>query len=125
MTKAYDATWRQYDYIISKLNIVISSGNMLNLITNFLNNRTFQVKVFNQHSKRFVQGNGVPQSSALSITLFLVAINKINKIWDFSIKSNIFADDVNFLCRSKNIKTIKFYLLETIIKLENWLAKMV
>jgi len=76
ISKAY-VTWRHG--FISKLNKVICNGNMLNFIVNFLKNRTFQVKTSNQLSDTFKQENSVPQGSALSATLFLVAINKIDK----------------------------------------------
>jgi len=96
---------------------------MLNFIVNFLKNRTFQVKTSNQLSDTFTQENGVPQGSALSVTLFLVAINKIDKHCKFSIKANIFADDANFSCRSKNIKTVQYHLQVTAKHLEKWSAK--
>jgi hypothetical protein len=121
ISKAYDVTWRHY--ILSKLNKVICKGNMINFITNFLKNRTFQVKTANQLSDTFTLENGVPQGSALSVTLFLVAINKIDKQCNFPIKSNIFADDANFLCRSNNIKTVQYHLQETAKHLEKWSAK--
>ncbi|KAL4104493.1 hypothetical protein QTP88_019789 [Uroleucon formosanum] len=121
ISKAYDVTWRHY--ILLKLNKVICKGNMLNFITNFLKNRTFQVKTSNQLSDTFTQENGVPQGSALSVTLFLVAINKIDKQCKFPIKSNIFADDANFSCRSNNIKTVQYHLQETAKHLEKWSAK--
>jgi len=121
ISKAYDVTWRHY--ILSKLNKVICNGNMLNFITNFLRNRSFQVKISNQLSDIFTQENGVPQGSALSVTLFLVAINKIDKHCKYPIKANIFADDANFLCRSKNIKTIQYHLQETVKQLEKWSSK--
>ena len=96
---------------------------MLNFITNFLKNRSFQIKTSNQLSDNCIQENSVPQGSASSVSLFLVAINKIDKHCKFPIKANIFADDANFFCRSKNIKTVQNHLQETINHFENWSAK--
>lgn len=64
---------------------------MFNLITIFFKNRTVKVKGSNKLSKRLfkLQENEVLQGSALSITLFIVAITKINKHFDFLIKFNI------------------------------------
>ncbi|KAL4112023.1 hypothetical protein QTP88_015872 [Uroleucon formosanum] len=84
---------------------------------------SFQVKTSNQLSDNFTQENGVPQGSALSVSLFLVAINKIDKHCKFPIKANIFADDANFSCRSKNINTVQNHLQETVNYLEKWSAK--
>ncbi|KAL4084424.1 hypothetical protein QTP88_028246 [Uroleucon formosanum] len=121
ISKAYDVTWRHY--ILLQLNKIICTGNMLNFITNFLTNRSFQVKTSNQLSDIFTQENGVPQGSALSVSLFLVAINKIDKHCKFPIKANIFADDANFSCRSKNINIVQNHLQETVNYLEKWSAK--
>ena len=96
---------------------------MLNFIMNFLKNRSFQVKTSNQLSDNYLQKKGVPQGSALSVSLFLVAINKIDKYCKISIKSNIFADVANFSCRNKNIKIVQNHLQETINHLEKWSAK--
>lgn len=71
--KTYDSTWRHN--ILIKLNQILSKGKTLNIITDFLKDRTFQVKAKNQMSNEFSQENGVSQGSALSITLFLIAIN--------------------------------------------------
>ncbi|KAL4088962.1 hypothetical protein QTP88_024040 [Uroleucon formosanum] len=121
ISKAYDVTWRHY--ILLQHNKIICTGNMLNFITNFLTNRSFQVKTSNQLSDNFTQENGVPQGSALSVSLFLVAINKIDKHCKFPIKANIFADDANFSCKSKNINTVQNHLQETVNYLEKWSAK--
>lgn len=121
ISKAYDVTWRHY--ILMKLNKIICTGNMLNFITNFLKNRSFQVKISNQLSENFTQENGVPQGSVLSVSLFLMAINKIDKQCKFKVKANIFADDAKFSCRSKSIKTVQNHLQETINYLEKCSAK--
>jgi hypothetical protein len=52
-----------------------------------------------------------------------LAINKIDKHCKFPTKANIFADDANFVCRSKNIKSVKNHLQEIINHLEKGSVK--
>jgi hypothetical protein len=77
ISEAYDSTWRHN--ILAKLNQVPCKGKILNLITNFLNDR--KVKANNHLSKEFIQENRVPQGSAISVTLFLIAINDNQKLF--------------------------------------------
>ncbi len=118
ITKAYDSTWRHNILVI--LNKIIGKGNFLNLITNFLENRTFRVRANNFLSNMFIQENGVPQGSALSVSLFLVAINDITENCLHPVKFNLYADDFNFWCRSKSINTIQSLLQSAATLLKNW-----
>jgi len=63
IAKAYDSAWRPR--IIQKLNKIITKGNMLDFINNFLGTRTFQVKTSNVLSNTFTQENGVSQGSTI------------------------------------------------------------
>jgi len=85
ISKAYDSTWRHN--ILIKLNQILSKGN---IITDFLKDRTFQVKANNQMSDDFSQENGLPQGSALSVTLFLLSINDITQCCSLPVKCNLF-----------------------------------
>lgn len=67
ITKAYDSTWRHNILVI--LNKIIGKGNFLNVITNFLENRTFRVRANNFLSNMFIQENGVPQGSLSPLSL--------------------------------------------------------
>jgi len=78
ISKAYDTTWRPH--ILKQLTNIICNDNLFNFIKNFLTNRTLQVKANEKISKLYVQQNGVPQGSSLSVTLFLVAINNITQV---------------------------------------------
>lgn len=89
--KAYDCTWKHR--IISKLSSILCHGNLLNYIKNFLQTRSFKVKLNNTNSETFSQENGVPQGSSLSPTLFLIAINDITNCITEPIKFTLFADD--------------------------------
>ncbi|KAF0701957.1 putative RNA-directed DNA polymerase, partial [Aphis craccivora] len=121
ISKAYDSTWRHN--ILVKLNQILCKGKILNLITNFLIDRHFKVKANNHYSEEFIQENGVPQGSALSVTLFLIAINDITKSCSPPVKCNLFADDFSYSCRSNNISSIQKFLQTTTDNLTEWANK--
>lgn len=121
IAKAYDSTWRHN--ILIKLNQILSKGQILNIITDFLKDRTFQVKANNQMSSEFSQENGVPQGSALSVTLFLIAMDDITQCCSLPVKCNLFADDFNYSCRSNNIITVQKFLQITTNNLEECAGK--
>ncbi|KAL4089586.1 hypothetical protein QTP88_024599 [Uroleucon formosanum] len=105
IAKAYDTSWKHY--IIVKLNSILCQGRLLNTLADFTTNRKFQVKANNYLSCEFKQENGVPQGSALSVTLFIIAINDITQNCNPPVKYNLFADDFNYWCRSNNAHTVQ------------------
>ena len=118
ISKAYDTTWRPR--IVEILSNIICKGNLFNFIQNFLTDRTFQVKCNEKLSKIYVQNNGVPQGSTLSVSLFLLAINDIPSVIQPPVKCTLFADDFNIFCRGINTnRTIK-YLQNAITALQDW-----
>jgi len=72
---------------------------MLTFLINFLNQRTFQVKISDQISNTYTLENGVPQGSPLSIFLFLTTINNLPNIITNPVKSIIFTDDTHIYIR--------------------------
>ncbi|KAF0710584.1 Uncharacterized protein FWK35_00031757 [Aphis craccivora] len=121
IAKAYDTTWRPD--ILKKLQNILCNGNMLNFIKDFLSDRSFQVKINNFLSSTFNQQNDVPQGSTISVTLFLIAINDICENIKFPVQSTLFADDLNILCRGKNLNSIQPALQNTINSLTQWSSK--
>lgn len=93
---------------------------MLYFINNLLHNRTFQVKTSNVLSDPFIQDNGVPQGSTISVTLFLITINDISAGIHSPNIPLLYADDFNIICRSSNSKTIQQFLQDSTNKLESW-----
>ena len=91
--KAFDMTWRSG--VLKKLHAFGLRGRLPIFIQQFINDRTFAVKLNNIITDTFVQENGVPQGSVLAPVLFTVMIN------DFlptapqatNLKYSLFADD--------------------------------
>ncbi|GBM23621.1 putative RNA-directed DNA polymerase from transposon X-element [Araneus ventricosus] len=73
--KAYD--WR-YGILKDSHDLGLR-GNLPTFIKNFLKLRKFRVKVESEFSDFFIQEEGVPQGSVLSVTLFILKINNILK----------------------------------------------
>ena len=92
MSKAFDKVW--HDGLILKLNENGVTGNLLELIRDYLNWREQRVVINGCYSEWGSIKSGVPQGSVLGPLLFLVYINDLEN----GIKSSIrfFADDTLF-----------------------------
>ena len=75
LQKAYDSCWK-YGILKDMFHFGLR-GRLPMYISEFLRDRTFQVRFGSHMSKRFTQVMGVPQGSVLSPTLFLIKINSI------------------------------------------------
>ena len=71
-------------------------------ISNFLSDRSFNVRIGSTLSDIFNQEQGVPQGSILSPTLFNIKINNIVKCVN-DIDSSLYVDDFGIFCKSKNM----------------------
>jgi hypothetical protein len=75
--KAYDNVWKYG--LMRDLYEMGMRGNLPKYIQNFLTNRTFKVKINQYQSERKEQQTGIPQGSVLSVTLFIIKINKLSE----------------------------------------------
>ena len=74
---------------------------MLNWIENFLLNRIQRIKINNVTSSTSIVRSGVPQGSVLGPTLFLLYINDLVDVIQFS-DIRLFADDLKIFNTSEN-----------------------
>ena len=90
-------------------------GRLPNFVSNFLSDRSFNVRIGSTLSDTFEQEQGVPQRSIISPTLFNIKINNIVKC----------VDDFGICYKSKNMENIEFQLKRCLNKVETWATKTV
>lgn len=118
LEKAYDTTWR-YGIINDLYNFGIR-GRMLGAIQNYLERRTFHVKLGTTLSREFVQENGVPQGGVLSATLFLIKINSISQVIPPSVQYSLYVDDLQISVSSCNFSICERGVQLTINNMVKW-----
>ena len=95
-------------------------GRLPSFIDNFLQDRTFKVKVGTTLSDLHNQEMGVPQGSILSVLLFSIKINKIVKCLKPGVDCSLYVDDFLICYRSKNMHTIERQLQLCLNKIQTW-----
>ena len=119
LEKAFDTTWKHG--ILKDLHSYGLRGNLPKFVKQFLNNRSFKVKVGSELSDPFPQEEGVPQGSVLSPILFEIKINSITKILQNSIDCSLYVDDFLICYKSKaDVNIIERQLSLQLNKLEKW-----
>ena len=94
-------------------------GRLPNFISNFLSDRSFNVRIGSTLSDTFEQEQGVPQGSILSPTLFNIKINNVVKCVNDT-DSSLYVDDFSIFYKSKNMENIEFRLQRCLNKVETW-----
>ncbi|WP_143558918.1 reverse transcriptase domain-containing protein, partial [Solemya velum gill symbiont] len=118
LEKAYDTTWKYG--ILKDLHKLGFRGRLPLFILNFLQDRTFQVRMGSTLSDTFQQEMGVPQGSVLSVTLFSIKINSIVETLSSNITGSLFVDDFSASCRSRNMPSIEKELQSCLDRLSTW-----
>ena len=96
LDKAYDTTWRAG--ILQQLSAWKIGGNMFSCLKDFLSDRYLKVRVGSEFSAAYIQEEGLPQGSVLSVTLFSIAINGLMDHIPVGIQGLTFADDHAIYC---------------------------
>ena len=118
LEKAYDTTWKYG--IMRDLSDFGLKGRLPHFIDNFLSNRNFKVRVGTTLSDLQGQEEGVPQGSILSVTLFSIKINNIDKTLNPGVDCSLYVDDFLFCYRSKHMHTIERQLQQCLNKIQKW-----
>ena len=112
ISKAFDKVW--HDGLIFKLKQNGISGNLLNLLSNFLRNRKQRVVLNGQTSSWADVNAGVPQGSILGPLLFLIYINDLAD--GLSSNAKLFADDTSLFSVVHNANTTAKKLNNDLVK---------
>ena len=116
--KAYDTCWKYG--ILEALHKHGLRGNLPLFIKNFLENRSFQVRVGTTLSGENQQELGVPQGSVLSPTLFSVAINSVLKALPPSIGKMLYVDDLTIYSVSSRLEGAERQISKALRSLQEW-----
>ena len=116
LEKAYDTTWKYG--IVRDLSDFGLKGNCLILLTIFLSNINFKVRVGTTLSDLQGQEEGVPQGSILSVTLFSININNIVKALKPGVDCSLYVDDLLICYRSKRMHIIERQLQQCLNKIQ-------
>ena len=117
LERAFKTTWKYG--IMKDLHNIGLRGRLPNFISNFLSNRSFNVRIGSAWSDTFKQEQGVSQGSILSPTSFNIKINNIVKCVN-NIHSSLYVDNFGIFYKSKNMENIEFRLQRSLDKVETW-----
>ena len=119
ISKAFDKVW--HDGLIFKLRQNGISGDIINILQDFLRNRKQRVVLNGQCSSWADVNAGVPQGSILGPLLFLIYINDLSD--GLKSECKLFADDTSLFSVVNDINTSASDLNEDLEKIGNWAFK--
>ena len=116
ISKAFDKVWHKG--LLFKLKQNGISGNLLNVITDFLYQRKQRVVLNGQHSSWTNIEAGVPQVSILEPLFFLIYINNLSD--GLTSNPKLFADNTSLFSVIHNINSRASDLNSDLMKISNW-----
>ena len=118
--KAYDTTWKYG--ILKDMHRIGLRGRLSQFIAQFLQNRTFQVKIGCTLSEIYNQEMGVPQGSVLSPTLFAIRVNDIGAPIpkDQNYHASLYVDDIQASYTHSDLNVITNKLQRFTNRLYKW-----
>ncbi|GFU26384.1 RNA-directed DNA polymerase from mobile element jockey [Trichonephila clavipes] len=103
--KVFDRVWHiGLLYKLIKINI---HPHLIKVISSYLCNRTFSVRVNNIHSSNKPVQCGVPQGSLLASALFNIYVNDIPRTSQTT--TFMYADDISICAQKDKVQSIGFY----------------
>ena len=121
LEKAYDTCWKYH--ILQELKKFNMQGNLPIFVKFFLENRTVHVNIGKETSDNFPLDMGIPQGSALSGTLFLIAINSVLSKLSSQVYKSLFVDDCRISVSAYDLQSAKTNLQFALNQLQNWCCK--
>ena len=116
ISKAFDKVW--HEGLLFKLKENGISGNLLNVIANFLYQRKQRVVLNGQHSSWTNVQAGVPQGSILGPLFFLIYINDLSD--GLTSNPKLFAENNSLFSVAQNINSTTNDLNSDLIKISDW-----
>ncbi|GBO21233.1 hypothetical protein AVEN_129476-1 [Araneus ventricosus] len=77
----------------------------------------------NFYSNHFIQTEGVPQGSVLSLTLFIIHLSQIFNFLPSYVHGSLYVDDLQISCQGSNMNMIERQLQHAVNKLVAWCDK--
>ncbi|GBO20591.1 hypothetical protein AVEN_75196-1 [Araneus ventricosus] len=75
------------------------------------------------YSNHFIQTEGVPQGSVLSVTLFIIHLSQILNFLPSYVHGSLYVDDLQISCQGSNMNMIERQLQHAVNKLVAWCDK--
>ncbi|MCG8097314.1 MAG: hypothetical protein JAZ17_27465 [Candidatus Thiodiazotropha endolucinida] len=119
VSKAFDRVWHKG--LVFKLRQNGIAGELLEWITDYLNDRKQKVIIRNSSSGLRRVNAGVPQGSVLGPLLFLIYINDISD--SLLSLTRLFADDSSLFCAAATLKDIEGIINHDLLMLVNWASQ--
>ena len=116
ISKSFGKVWHQSLHYKLKQNGI--SGKLLDILKDFLDNRTQRVILNGQYSSWAKVEAGVPQGSILGPLLFLIYINDLSD--NLASNPKLFVDDTSLFSVVKNIDASNIDLNNDLKKIGEW-----
>ena len=121
VSEAFDKVW--HERLILRLSRNGISGNLVNLLKDFLKYRKQRVLLNGQNSSWNWISSGVPQGSILRHLLFLIYINKLSD--GLSSNRKLLADDTSLFSVLHDVTISFFELNRDLTEISEWALKWI